>query len=248
MTKTLLTTIILLFTASCTALQPPPALDWDHDPDALIVRVTQGGGMQPEAAYYNEIPKASVWGDGRIIWQTLDGDSVRHIWEGQLSEAEMADLLQTFADEGFFRMDDHYSPKEEVYDSSSTSLTLNLLADSYRVGEYHDGAPSGFDKLVGLLGSGAGADGTPYIPQRGYLTAMWLTPRDGVDTTAIPIWDAAALGLDLDDAYGVWVEGDALIRALELVNRKYWSPTVMQGEDLYELYVQLPELTGKEPR
>jgi len=200
--------------------------------------------MQPEAAYRNEIPRGLVWGDGRIVWRTSNDEHNRLVWQGQLSEEEMADLLQTFADKGFFRMDSHYSPKDEVYDSSSTSLTLNLLAEQKNVGEYHDGAPRTFHELVGLVSSGAGAEGVPYVPKRGYLTAVYL---DSAPKTTMSTWNADTLGLNLDDATGIWVEGDALARAWEIVNLRYWSPHVSQGDDVYELYLELPELTGREP-
>lgn len=238
--------ILLLLNVSCNLLQPPPDLAWEHDADALIIRVTEGGGLVSPATGYNEIPRAQVWGNGRIVWQTLNEGNNRQVWQDQLSEAEMADLLQTFADKGFFRMDGHYRPKEQIYDSSTTSLRLTLLADSYRVSEYHSGAPAKFHQLAGLLASGAGKEGSPYVPQSGYLTAVPLKSRD--NTSTLPTWDASARGLDLTDATGIWIEGDVLAHAWEIVNLKYWSPLVVQGGDLYELYVQLPELTGQEPR
>ncbi|MCP4359514.1 MAG: hypothetical protein GY796_16005 [Chloroflexi bacterium] len=246
--RNLFAAIILLLTVGCTLLQPTPDLAWDHDPEALIIQAKSGGGLQPEAAYYNEIPRAQVWGDGRIIWQSRNEGGGRQVWQGQLSEMETADLLQTFADKGFFQLKDHYEPSAQVYDSSSTSLRVNLLAESKSVGEYHEGAPRRFHELVGLVSSGAGAEGQPYVPQAGYLTAALVTPWDGLDTTAVPQWDTAVLGLDLEEAAGVWVEGEALARAWEIVNQKYWSPMVVQGDAYYELYLQLPELTGREVR
>lgn len=236
-----LITCILLLAAGCSLFQPPPELTWDHDPDTIIIKVTVGGGLQPTAAAFNAIPRAIVWGDGRIIWQTHDDAYNRLVWQGQLNEEEMASLLQTFADKGFFRMDNHYAPKEPVYDSSSTSLRLNLLAGPYSVSEYHDGAPRAFHELVGLVSSGAGAEGQPYIPGNGYLTAVSL--QNG-DPTGLPIWDADTMGLNLDDAHETLVEGETLARAWEIVNQKEWSPLVIQGDDVYELHLQIPELTG----
>ncbi|MCP4425582.1 MAG: hypothetical protein GY803_13895 [Chloroflexi bacterium] len=239
---------ISFLTAGCSLLQPPPDLSWDHDPEAIVIRVSGDDGLVPMAAVYNDLPHAVVWGDGRIVWQTYGDDSERLVWQGQLSEQEMADLLQTFVDKGFFRLKSGYAPKEQVYDSSSTNLQVILLNEYKNVSEYHDGAPRRFHELVGLVGSGAGAEGQPYVPKSGHLTASPLTIREGMDLTAVPRWDAAALGLDLADATGIWVEGEALARAWEIVNQKFWSPQVMQGDELYELYLQLPEITGWEPR
>ncbi len=58
-------------------------------------------------------------------------------------------------------------------------------------------------------------------PQRGYLTTRPFKPWDGLDTAELPAWDA--------------------------VNRKYWSPMVIAGGQPYELYLEIPDLTGREP-
>ena len=242
--KKIIIACFLLFTTCCSVLQPPPDLAWDHNADSLIISTAIGGGMQPEAAYRNEIPRGLVWGDGRVVWQTSNDERNRLVWQGQLDEEEMADLLQTFADKGFFRMDNHYSPKDEVFDSSSTSLNLNLLAEQKKVGEYHDGAPRKFHELVGLISSGAGAEGVPYVPERGYLTAVYL---NSTADAIVPTWSTDSLELNLNDATGIWVDGDVLARAWEVVNLSYWSPRVSQDGDVYELYLELPELTGREP-
>ncbi len=245
--KTFPLAVLLLLLAACNVLQPPPDLAWDHDPETVIIRVTSGGGLEPEAASRNRIPLGQVWGDGRIVWTETGKNGERLVLQGRLSETEMADLLQTFAGKGFWRLKDFYEPKEQVFDSSTTSVTVNLLAENKRVSEYHEGAPRAFHELAGLVAAGAGAAGTPYQPQRGYLTARPFEPWDGLDTAELPVWDAAAAGLSLEDAMGgVWVDGPALAQAWELVNRKYWSPMVIAGGQPYELYLEIPDLTGRE--
>ena len=57
----------------------------------------------------------------------------------------------------------------------------------------------------------------------------------------------AASGLSLEDGMGgVWVEVPALMQAWEAVNRKYWGPLIAEGDQLYELYLEIPDLTGRE--
>ena len=233
----------MVYLISCNVLNPPPELTWDHSPDALIIQATSGGGMEPEAAYRNRIPDAQLWGNGRYIWQTFDENNSRQVWEAQLSEDEIVGLLQTFADKGFWRLKDHYEPRSEVFDSSSTSLRVNLLEENKRVGEYHSGAPRKFHELRGMVSSGAGADGQPYIPQSGYLTVI---PRDDFGYPDIPVWDAEAAGISLEDILDGPVGGAALIQAWEIVNQQYWAPYVVDGEYYYELFVEIPELTGQE--
>lgn len=248
MINKLLLILVFLFLIGCNVLNSAPELTWDHSPDALIIQVTSGGGMEPEAAHRNRIPDAQVWGDGRIIWQTFNEDNVRQVWEGQLSEADMMALLQTFADKGFWRLKDHYEPKSEVFDSSSTSLHVNLLAENKRVSEYHSGAPNRFYELIGLMGSGAGATSQPYLPQAGYLDYYPLNADNYLDSPELPVWDAEAAGLSLEDVPDGLIEGAALLQAWDAVNQKYWSPIVVEGEDYYELYLEIPELTGREMR
>lgn len=234
----------LLFLSSCNVLQPPPDLTWDHDPEAVIIKTTDGGGLEPLAAARNRIPDGVVFGDGRIIWTTFE-DGRRQVRQGQLSEDEMMTLLETFADKGFWRLDDFYRPREEVFDSSTTRLTVNLISENKSVGEYHNGAPRVFDELVGLVSSGAGAEGDTYMPQMGYLSIM---PIDGVyNPSDILAWESDAVDFRLADAEDGWVEGPVLAQAWTIVNRKYWSPIVVEDDIYYELYLEIPELTGRDP-
>ena len=246
MIKKLPLALTLLFLIGCAVLNPAPDLTWDHSPDALIIKATSGGGMEPEAAWRYRVPDAQVWGDGRIIWQTFNEDQVRQVWEAQLSEDEMVALLQTFADKGFWRLKGHYAPREEVFDSSSTSLRVNLLAENKQVGEYHSGAPRKFYELIGLVRSGAGAASQPYIPQTGYLTVYPLQSATSQNNPGIPVWDAEAATISLEEIPDGLIEGPALWQAWQVVNQKYWSPIVIEGEDYYELFLEIPELTGQE--
>ena len=202
--------------------------------------------MEPEAAYRNRIPDAQVWGDGRIIWQTFNEDNVRQVWEGQLSEDDMAALLQTFADKGFWRLKEYYEPKVEVFDSSSTSLRVNLLAENKRVSEYHSGAPQQFHELVGLVTSGAGTTGQPYVPQTGMIAVYLLESADYLTDMEVPVWDAEKATTTLADLLDGRIEGPALVQAWAVVNQQYWSPIVVEGDAYYEVHLEIPELTGRE--
>ncbi len=229
----------------CNLLQPPPDLSWDPHSEAVIIRTNSGGGLEPMAAHYNRIPDAVVWGDGRIVWQTFGENSERQVWQGQLTEEEMRELLQTFADKGFWRMKPHYDPNVEVFDSSSTSLWVNLLAESKSVSEYHDGAPKAFHELIGLLTAGAGTTGQIYVPQTGYLSLYPIEPSESLRD--IPVWDANAAQISLKDVEDGWVEGAVLQEAWHIVNQGYWSSMVVDDGQYYEIYLQMPELTGQEP-
>ena len=233
------------FLLGCNVFQPPPDLTWEHSPETVIIRTSNGGGMEPMAAHFNRIPDAVVWGDGRIVWQTFGENGVRQVWQGQLSEDEMADLLQTFANKGFWRMKQNYEPRGEVFDSTTTSLRVNLLAESKGVNEYHDGAPQAFHELVSLISNGAGVEGQPYVPQSGYLMVYPLNPS--YTANGASVWDADAAEARLSDLEDGWVEGAVLLQAWQIVNQGYWSSVVENDGEYYEIYLQMPELTGREP-
>ena len=245
MLKRIVCFLPLLFLISCNVLQPPPDLAWDHDPEAVIIQTSEGGGLEPPAAGYNRIPNGKVWGDGRIVWTTFD-DGKRSVWQAQLSEVEMMALLETFADKGFWRLEDFYQPSDEVFDSTTTSLSVNLLAERKRVGEYHAGAPREFDELIGLVRSVGDANKEVYVPQQGYLSVDLLS-REPSNAAELPVWDAASAGLSLAEIDGNWVEGAALQQAWEIVNLSYWAPRVVEDGKYYELILEMPELTGREP-
>lgn len=228
---------------------PAAELAWDHAPEMLIIQAaSDGGGSAPNAALVNDLFDAQVWGDGRIIWTTWDDDFQRQVWQGQLSEAEMTALLQAVADKGFFRMKARYAPRETVIDGGTIRMSVHLLESSQEVSEYVSGAPDKFHELVDLLTSGAGAAGTPYLPQSGQLTARDTEARDWMDKTELPVWDAAALGVDLQEAEGIWLEGDALLHAWEAVNQNYVFPIVEQEGSYFELHLRLPEVSVMAPR
>lgn len=244
--KKLLAICILFLITSCGSQSPE--LTWDHAPETLIIQVSSsGGGSAPNAALINDLFDAQVWGDGRIVWTTWAEDYQRQVWQGQLSEAEMTALLQTFVDKGFFGMQARYAPEGNIVDGGTLSLSVHLPSTSTKVSEYINGAPSEFHDLVDLLTSGAGVAGTPYLPQSGHLDAREIN-QDMVDKTDLPVWDAAALGLDLHDAERIWIEGDALMRAWEVVNKNYIFPIIVQGDSYYELRLRLPELSIMAPQ
>ncbi|MCB8975848.1 MAG: hypothetical protein H6657_00275 [Ardenticatenaceae bacterium] len=224
-------------------------LAWDHDPEALIIQAFADiGGSAPTAALINQLFAAQVWGDGRIIWVTWTDDFQRQVWQGQLSEAEMADLLETIDDKGFFRLKARYSPRENVMDGSTIGIKVYLLERSQEVSEYDSGAPDRFHELFDLLISGAGAEGVPYLPQSGQLTAREIEFDEWREQPERPIWDAAALGVDLHEAESLWLEGDALLRAWEVVNENPRFPIVEQDDSYFELHLRLPELGVMAPR
>ncbi|MEZ4590664.1 MAG: hypothetical protein R3D55_05900 [Chloroflexota bacterium] len=266
MMKKLVAICILFLITACTSQPssestPEPDLDegisqtsaselaWNPDPEALIIQAFADiGGSAPTAALINQLFVAQVWGNGRITWVTWTDDFQRQVWQGQLSEAAMTDLLETIDDKGFFRLRARYAPRENVMDGSTIGIKVYLLARSQEVSEYVSGAPDKFHELFDLLISGAGAEGVPYFPQSGQLTAREIEIDEWREQPERPTWDAAALGVDLQEAQNLWLEGDALTRAWEVVNENPRFPIVEQDGRYFELHLRLPELGVMAPR
>ncbi len=237
--------ILLAVSLACNTLLPPrPAVEWDSSPEAVVLRGTFCCGLVPQYYAQNYIPEVTIWGDGRIVWVDDHGGGARSVSEGQLTEAELAALLQRLVDAGFFGWADNYA-NYNITDGATQCLRLNLLSTSKSVCEYYEGAPAAFHTLYSEAAGGAGATGTEFVPAQGTLAVFPvgdpsnLTPEDYLD------WDPAVTGLSLADVSGeAPVDGNALALAWRAVNRSAWAPLVREGETFYYLVVTVPGLNA----
>ncbi len=201
----------------------------------------------PYLLLLNYVPDAKVWGDGRIVWTQHDADGVRQVWQGRLSEAQLGQLFVQAHRAGFFRWKDLYHDPR-VADASTQCLRLQLRDRAKEVCEYFTGAPEAFHALYDFVQGGAGAAGAPYAPQRGWLIAH---PLDGFQPEAGMVtltWPAAQAGMALGDAAdGVWIEGETLGWAWDVVNANSWANFVRDGADYYQISLQVPGLNFDGP-
>lgn len=235
---------LLLF--GCGLFAPRPDVVWQPDADAVVLELSNCCGYVPYETVINALPDAIIYGDGRYIWVQNNADNQRVVTEGQLSEAEMRDLLQEFVDAGFYGWKDQYA-NYNVTDLPNQCIRLRLEGNSKSVCEYYEGAPRAFHMLYDRLSAGAGMSGTPYVPERAFVTSLAfdyeVPPEDAI------AWSVDELGFSLADAGGgVWLEGDALVKAWEIVNASSWSgATADEGRDNYHLLVQVPGLSLSDP-
>jgi hypothetical protein len=99
---------------------------------------------------------------------------------------------------------------------------------------------------MSVISSGAGATGQPYVPQTGIITVYPMESADYLTDMEVLVWDAEQAMTTLADLLDGRIEGPALMQAWAVVNQQYWSPIVVEGEDYYELFLEIPELTGRE--
>lgn len=242
--KSILILALSLWVAACGAGSGVRSdVAWDTDLSALIVRfyspyTTAGLAGAFDDRYY--VPEVQIWGDGRINWVTEEG-SGRRIWEGHLSTEEMEALLRRIVEAGFFSWEDeYYTPGG--HSMPPMHLMVNLAGRSKEMSE-HGGAPDAYYELEGLLRSGAGAEGHPYVPSRGYLTVEPLSLDLGG-----PEWPVGAETTPDDVGEGMYIEGATLAFAWELVNRTPTAPIyVSYRGDAYRIMVQVPGVSHFEP-
>lgn len=233
-------------TLACNTFFPPrPDVAWDPDPAALVIELYSAGGLVPATFMDNYIPAARVWGDGRIIWTTFPAGGSRRVLIGQLTPDELRALLQQFVEAGFFGWQDFYEPPYQIYDGATTTLTVQLQSTSKSVSEYMEGAPAQFHTLGGQLASGAGAAGTDYVPERGYLRAY---PLGAGSEPAQFVWPAERFGFGLAEAAGAGraVDGEALQFAWTALNQAQFASFASDGQ-LYTLTLQVPGVSYLEP-
>jgi hypothetical protein len=249
--RAVLLVVLSALCVGCTA-QPTPqptatpqqaiAVEWDHDPSAVIVKYYSPSTTAGMAGAYDDryyIPEVQIWGDGRIVW--VAREERRHVLEGRLTAQQMGGLLQQIVDAGFFHWEEqYYTPGGHSF--PFMYLQVNLAGRSKEIGE-HGGAPEPYYRLEEWLLSGAGAEGRDYLPARAYLTVRpW--PVEGVG----PEWPAVAEVTPDDVGAGRYVEGELLEWAWELVNRDPTAPVYASfNGKAYTIMVQIPGLSYFEP-
>ena len=239
--------LLILPALACNTLFPPrPPVAWNAVANNVVIQANSGGGMLYDP---NPMPFAQLRGDGRFIW--VEGGSGRRVKAANLTTDQVRQVLQTIVDAGFFGWKDSYSPGI-VYDAPSTCLTVSLTSGSKSVCEMVSGAPAKFHDLLSLLGSGAGATGADFVPERGYLKVTPLgsgpAPQGAGGGPLVVAWPSQQLGLKLAEVgAGQWIDGDALRLAWLVVNANPLNPVLQDGDTYYQAQLLVSGVTGMEP-
>ncbi len=228
-------------------LEIPTDLSWPTDPEAVILSATFCCGFVPQLVVMNYVSDATIFGDGRYIWVETDENGARQVFETQLTADQIESLLQQVATAGFFSWQDRYE-NPLVADAAEQCIEVRLLNQTKSVCEYFEGAPEAFHQLYDQLRQGAGHTGQPYTPERGYLKALPIQAEAQITAEEATLnWNTEAMGISLSKATaGVWLEGLALEQAWQVVNANPYNNVVQEGDQLYQLAVQIPGLSQAE--
>lgn len=135
---------------------------WNPAADAIILQLSEGGGFRV-APSATDLPQWTLYGDGMVVWTDDSTDATagftKRVWMGQLSEAEMRELLGFANQSGFFGLEPSYSINDEseviqtengevltnpqIMDLPSGTLMLNLTGKQHSVQMY----PPNYEKM-----------------------------------------------------------------------------------------------------
>lgn len=240
--------VVLVILAGALYLFVPPKIkaEWDTSPDTRIIVVGYLGEVD-----YNYIPDVQVWGDGHITWVEHDANKNRQVLESYLSEDEITKLINQLIDASFFK---GYRRLNWRFIGFGEYLGINLSDVHHQViitpHPEHDNEQ--ILELVSFLKSGAGAEGTAFVPKVGTLLAYPLKTTDfPQDEEASHQWLDDEFGYGLEEVYANEPHNEKLVAGKELefawkiVNSP--SPLVESRGKVYWIAVVIPKVSGLSP-
>jgi hypothetical protein len=233
--------ILLAIFAYLYFVDPDPT--WDQSSQTVIIN-TSPWAMHID---YNYIPDVQVWGNGRIIWVEHQGDGSRQVKEGRLSESQIRSLLVEAIDIGIFKPFGFlWSKKGECpYSGVDNELNINLTHEQASEEWIRTASPP-LCRWISFLSTGAGADGSLYQPDHGWLHAVPIGETGvPVDAPVVDSWPDEALPFDLQTVYEegeVEISGEVLKLSWSIVNSSR-NPIVLYRGKKYWIAVRVPGIS-----
>lgn len=213
-------------------------LDWQRDPNAIIVRLDRQANRESMADRMNTIPLCTLWGDGRVVWTTQTDDGLEDVLEARVSDAVIRGFLEDIVNRGFYDWEDELFPPSD--DTRVESITVSLYDEVRTVRRYSRWPESGFTRILEDCRSMAE---TPVrvLPAAGWVSA-YPVPRD----TMAPAWvwpPAAPFTLEelAESGESRWVEGELATRIWLSAREDIGSMQVLgRNERAYEVGIIVP--------
>jgi hypothetical protein len=217
---------------------PVPPLEWDPDPEVLVVSGTACCGLTTRIVAMTYIPDFQIWGDGRFVWvQYTEGQ--RSVFERQLQSDEMSELLARIGDYGFFGWQAQYA-NYSVADLPNQCISVFLIGSEKSTCEYYEGAPAAFHELYDLLSAGAGFEGQSFVPAESYLIGEKIPVLAGETLNQDVEWTTGTVEVPENPELGVSVEGDLLEGLWKAANAAPFGTIVWDGENYFNVGLQVP--------
>lgn len=225
-------------------------LDWNRDPNNIILRVDQRLNEGPPAQLLSEIPLCTLWGDGRIVWVnrvTDGGSSLRtEILQSRLTDDAIRSLIENVVFTGFYDWESNFLIPD--FDNPLIqSISLNLFAEERTVSRYTDWPVDGFERIRQAC---AQASTTPitYLPE-----GLWVSAYEIIYDTNYSYWRwyEEAAGFQLSEVSNGqaprWITGDLAKQVFTNTLLSSNTSYVLEGDIAYSLAIQMPGITRDAP-
>lgn len=213
--------------------------DWKRDPQAIVVRLDSRPLEDDPAFLLNSIPPCTLWGDGRVVWSTVDQYGTEEILEGRASDAAIRAFLEDIIARGFYDWED-----ELVFSSESTpvleSITVSLYDEVHTVRRYSYWPQNSFALILEKCQQ---LSDTPVrvLPTAGWVSA-YRVPRNASAPTWL--WPASApftLAELADSQEERWLEGPLATEVwLSARERRGDVQVIERSGDAYEVAIVVP--------
>ncbi len=219
-------------------------LDWDRDPNNIILRVDESRN-DDAATLANEIPPCTVWGDGRVVWIN-DLEDSRQVLEAQVSDETIRALIETVVFSGFYDWESDFT-LPNTPNPAIRSITLNLFSEERTVSRYSEWPLDGYDRILEECRQ-LSEEPVLFLPQGAWVAAHPVQ----YDATAglVPWYDEAAefhLSEVAEGAPPRWISGNLVIVLWRDVIMPQTTFHVYDQEQSYQLVLQVPRIMRDAP-
>ncbi|MCA9881917.1 MAG: hypothetical protein KC708_03060 [Anaerolineae bacterium] len=223
---------------------------WPRDPQFILFRAEVIGGDGSDTIVgLNNIPRCSIYGDGRIVWTVPNQSGFEDVRFDYLSDEVIIDFVN------FLVVTNRFYTYDAVFERTVPTvaqpvyekLSLNVNDSEHSTDAFAEW-PSGFySDIVERCGSIAP---TPRIfePQGAWLTTeiMEYNPQSPTE-----YWEPEASGLNLADASDpdskLWLEGSNVLILWDVMRTNPPDIQFNQNGMYYQLALQVPGVTINAP-
>jgi hypothetical protein len=226
-------------------------LDWNRDPDAVILRVDRRLNSAPLAAIASDVPLCTLWGDGRVTWLNEISGQGREpnrleVLEAYLTDEQIRALIENVVFMGFYSWESNYLIPDFT-NPQIESLSLNLFSEARDVSRYEDWPVDGFERVRQACTQ---ASTTPALfkPRGAWISAYEIpySPSESYWP-----WYIQAAGFPLSEVSNggppQWVSGDLAALLFEVIVLNTTGGRFLEGETAYQVAIQVPNLTRDAP-
>ncbi len=180
--------------------------EWDHDPDAIVVRLDSRPNQESPAFLLNSIPPCTVWGDGRVVWTTSSAPGMEEVLEARIDDAALRAFVEDIISRGFYDWEDELMPPTADNPIVET-ITVALYDEVQTVRRFTLWPQKAFTRILEQCQTLSSQ------PVRVMPTAGWISAYEVPPDPMAPSWDwppnaPFTLSELAENGEARWLEGD----------------------------------------